>query len=466
MTTLSPSTSPPPQPFLPGLLHQPRERIEAVRQAHFDATMDLVCAFHPHYREVMAGKGLSRADFRTPDDLARLPLLSKQDYMAAPDTFLLRPENVPPEMSVVWDTMYTTGTSTGKPTPFVSTAYDYYRIMALYQRILEMRGVGGHDVIANLCPLTVYPHGAYHRVMAAGAALKIPVVNLVPGRPSPHFDLGSSLDEVVAGVERTRATILWGVASYVRTVLLRAAERGADFSRVRLAYVTGEPVTAGLRADFAERLAAAGAASAILHVSYGLTEIQGGFPECEPGSGFHNPLPEDIHVQVVHPETHAPLPDGERGLVVVSHLNRRGTLLLRYATGDLSVLSRTPCPHCGRTTDRFIEPPRRADELVKVKGMLVNPAVLEEAILGVAGVAEYQAIIERERADDPYAMDRLRLRLACKAGQEAAAGTAIDAVKRAIGVTPTVEIVDAADLAGAGGALKLKRLVDRRGEAT
>lgn len=449
--------------FDPDLLRRPREHIAAAQSAHFAATMDLVCATHPYYRRVLAAHGLSRADFRTPDDLARLPIVTKHDYMSDPDAFLLGAVDVPPEMRVVWDTMYTTGTSSGKPTPFVSTAYDYYRIIALYGRILGMRGVGGDDVIANLCPLTVYPHGAYHRVMAAGAALKIPVVNLVPGRPSPHFELGASLDAVVAGVERTRATVLWGVASYVRTVLVRAAECGADFSRVRLAYVTGEPVTAGLRADFAARLAAAGAPDAVLHVSYGLTEIQGGFPECAPGSGFHNPLPEDIHVAVVDPVTHVPLPDGERGLVVVSHLNRRGTLLLRYATGDLSVLSRATCPHCGRTTDRFVEPPRRADELLKVKGMLVNPAVLEDAILAVPGVVEFEAIVEHERADDPWSMDRLRVRLACAANRSGVPEGVATAVKNAIGVTPVVEVVEAAALASADGALKRKRLVDRRG---
>jgi DNA invertase Pin-like site-specific DNA recombinase len=39
------------------------------------------------------------------------------------------------------------------------------------------------------------------------------------------------------GIERTRATSLWGVTSYVRRVLMRTAEIGADFSRVRLALI-------------------------------------------------------------------------------------------------------------------------------------------------------------------------------------------------------------------------------------
>lgn len=451
-----------PQAFVPDLIFRPRQEIEAAQERRFAATMDLVCHHHPHYRQLFAKLGLSRSDFQSTADLVRLPLTHKHDFMSDPQAFLLGASEVEPEMQVVWDTMYTTGTSSGKPTPFVSTAYDYYNVIALYQRILSLRGVGGDDLIANLCPLTVYPHGAYHRVSAAGAALKIPVVNLLPGRPSPHFHLGSELDEVVEGIVRTRATILWGVTSYVRRVLMRAAELGADFSRVKLAYITGEAVTPALRANFEQCLHAAGAHQASINVSYGITEIQGGFVECCPGGGFHNPLPEDIHVQVVDPESHQPLPDGERGLVVISHLNRRGTLLLRYSTGDLSMLSRSACPHCGATTDRFTEMPQRADDLVKIKGMLVNPTVVEAAVLAVEGVSEYQALVERENMADPFSMDRLRIRIAGTAPLSDKAPLVSLAVKQATGVTPQVECVEASAIYGPNGSLKLKRFVDQR----
>lgn len=448
--------------FDPELIHRPRAVIDAIQDSQFAATMDLVCAGHPFYRALMTRLGLTRADFRGVEDLARLPITSKQDLMEHPEAFMLQVSDGPPEMQVVWDTMYTTGTSSGKPTPFVSTAYDYYSVIAMYKRILTMRGVRGDDLIANLCPLTVYPHGAYHRVAAGAAAMKIPVVNLLPGRPSPHFHLGSELDEVVEGIERTRATILWGVTSYVRRVLLRAAELGADFSAVRLAYITGEPVTQALRENFAQCLRQAKANQATVNVSYGITEIQGGFTECTPGGGFHNPMPEDIHVQIVDPDSHRPLPDGERGLVVISHLNRRGTLLLRYATGDLSVLSTGTCPHCGANTDRLIETPQRADALVKIKGMLVNPAVLEAAVLSVAGVEEFQAIVDRDNPADPFSMDRLRVRISGAIGSGDHAQRVAMAVKQATGVTPVVDRVEAAAIYGPEGSLKLKRFVDLR----
>ncbi|GAC1354024.1 MAG: hypothetical protein NVSMB38_31320 [Ktedonobacteraceae bacterium] len=47
-------------------------------------------------------------------------------------------------------------------------------------------------------------------------------------------------------------------------------------------------------------------------------------------------------------QNHGPLLDGERGLSTVTHLDRRGTVLLRYVTGVLNAISNETCPHCGR----------------------------------------------------------------------------------------------------------------------
>jgi phenylacetate-CoA ligase len=192
-----------------------------------------------------------------------------------------------------------------------------------------------------------------------------------------------------------------------------------------------------------------GRPDAWVSVSYGSTETQGGFVECAPGSGYHNPAPDQFYVEVVHPESHAPLPDGEAGLVLLTHLRRRGTVLARYALGDTSVLARSRCPHCGAWTDRLVATPRRVDDLVKIKGTLVNPAVMVAAVEELLGGREFQFVIE----------DGLTLSLAGApdAGLSQACATA---VKAAVGVTPQVRFVP--DIAQAGGAWKLKRVLDAR----
>jgi len=435
--------------------------IDAIRETNFAATMDALCRGHAALRDALAARKLTRADIRSLADLGRLPVTTKRDYADAPDRHRLRLDDLPDEMQTVWDVMYTTGSSSGRPTPFVSTTFDFYNILLLQRRMLEIRGVGPNDLIANLFPLTSRPHGAFIRVLHAGAAMNIPVVSALPGNPSPYFTLGNELDAVVDVLVRSAPTILWGVPSYMRRVLERARERQVKLPRVRLVFVTGEGVSEAGRDELLVRLRELGAPAPAVSVSYGMTEIQGGLVECRAGTGYHNPVPEQFYFEIVDPETHAPVPDGTPGLILLTHLHRRGTVLTRYAIGDITVRDRNPCPGCGRATDRFVAMPYRADDLVKIKGMLVNPAVAIAAVEADTGVVDFQLTAENTDPSSALAMDLLRLRVAPRsgAGPDLAARLA-ERVKRAVGVTPVVELVAAAELST--GAWKAKRFVDLR----
>lgn len=455
--------------FIRDLPYRSRAQIEAVQERRFAETLDLCFERHPYYRRVFAERGLRRGDIRGLADIGKLPIIDKAVYAADPEAFRLETRGLDDEAQVDWDVMHTTGTSGGRPTPFHSTAHDFYGILTANRRALEIRGVRETDIVANLCPMTLHPYGAYHRTIAAANAMKIPVVSPLPGRPSPRFHWSAGLDEVVQTVARARATILWGVASYVRRVLMRAEAIGADFSAVRLAFVTGEPVGDALRADMTRRMAALGAQDPAVNVSYAATEMQVGAVECRPGSGFHNPAPDQFFFEIVDPETHAPLPDGVRGMAALTHLDRRGTVLLRYALGDLTALTRAQCPSCGAWTDRFVSPPSRGDGLVKVRGMLIDPAAIGAALMNDGRVDEYQVVIDREDPADPLSMDRVIVRFALRdgagAGDGAEAGVAEalgELVRRATGVRPTMTPAAMAEIYDPDRSLKSRRLVDRR----
>jgi len=437
------------------LLFAGREEIEAAQAANLAETMARIAAGHPYYRRVLASLGLGAADFRSPQDLARLPLTRKEDYMREPEAFRIAAGDLPEEMQAVWDVMYTTGSTAGQPTPFVSTSFDFFRILELNRNMLRLRGVRPDDVIANLFPLTPRPHGAFIRTMHAAASMNLRVVAALPGNPSPSFTLGHGLDEVVDIVSRSRATILWGVPSYVRRVVVRAEETGADLRPVRLAFVTGEGLAEPARDELTAALRRVGAADAWVSISYGATEMQGGMVECAPGSGYHNPAPEQFHIGIADPATGAPVEDGRPGLVTLSHLRRTGTVLLRYALGDTSVLSRSRCPHCGSWTDRLVAMPRRADRLLKIKGTLVNPDVLVQAAEGVLGGREFQFSVARDAGGDVLA-----LKIAAGGGAPLAERLA-QSVKQACGITPVVQFA-AEPLADPGRAWKAKRVVDLR----
>jgi phenylacetate-CoA ligase len=447
--------------FASSFVFPDHEALRSLREQAFAQTMDRVFERHPFYRGRLAELGLDRARFASLDDLARLPITTKADYMAAPERFVLDTTGLPLEMRTVWDTMYTTGSTSGRPTPFVSTSYDFYNILALQRNMLLLRGVRSDDLIANLFPLTQAPHGAWTRVLHASASLGVPVVSLLPGNPSPFFQLGRALDQVVEALVSQQPTILWGVPSYVWRVLGRVAERGLRLERVRWVFVTGEALAETGRAQIMDLLRSVGAESAAISISYGSTEMQGGMVECQPGSGLHNPLPAKILIEVVDPITHQPVPDGKEGLVTMTHLDRFGTLLLRYSLGDRSVRTRLRCPHCGALTDRLTLTPQRVDELVKVKGMLINPVALVTALDECLGTAPYQLRVVAADPERPLAGDRLELRWV-GSGDSVRETSLRELIKQACGVTAEMVAVSAEELAAEQSSWKAKKFVDQR----
>lgn len=444
------------------------DALAALRQDRLARTLDRVFAAHPHYRRRFAELGISRGDLKSLADLRRLPVTTKADFMADPASFQLgRDGAADDEETVVWDVMYTTGSS-GTPAPFVSTAYDFVNILALNRNMLRLRGVRTSDSILNLFPLTTYPHGAFARVLHAASSLNIAVVSAMPGRTNPRRpELNNDLDAVVALAARTRPTILWGVPSYIRRLIGRAEEMAVRLPSVRLVFVTGEGFGEEARADLIARLTRLGASSPWISVSYGATEMQGGMVECTHGSGYHNPAPDQFLFEAVDPETREPVADGTEGLILLTHLDRRGTVMLRYALGDVARLARDKCPRCGALTERIVSLPRRVDGLVKIKGMLVNPQALVDAVQGVPELLDFLAVVDKEDPAEPMSMDRLRLRIVAAAGASAALERDLAArVQRAVGVTPEVVRTSADDPLLAGRGWKVQPLLDLRRATT
>src|SRR4029079_5964992 len=174
----------------------------------------------------------------------------------------------------------------------------------------------------------------------------------MPGRESKRRpELNNSVDQIAALAARVRPTILWGVPSYIRRLVGRAEELGVQLPTVRLVFVTGEGFGDEARADLIQRLKRLGAPSPGIRVSYGATEMQGGLVECAHGSGYHNPAPDQFLFEAVDPKTKQPVADGDEGLILLTHLDRRGTVMLRYSLGDMARLTNERCPHCGALTE-------------------------------------------------------------------------------------------------------------------
>jgi phenylacetate-coenzyme A ligase PaaK-like adenylate-forming protein len=443
------------------LLRQPEAAIAALQDQRLRAMLGLCARGHPYYRRVWAEAGIDVAAMRGVADLERLPLTPKQHMMDDPEGFRLRLSDLPLHERVLWEVIYTTG-STAEPTPLYNTTHDYHAYLLQARRVAEISGIRDDDVIANLFPLTPAPMGAFVRSATNAYAAGASIFAALTGAPYGAFDVHRSLDYAVGSVARHRATILWGVPSFLRRVLLRALELQADFTSVRMCAISGEATTPAMREELRRRLCELGAAGPTVFDRYGSTEM-GAFAQCREEGPWHNPAPEIQFHEVVDPDSGRRLPDGERGALAVTHLDRRGTVLIRFVVGDVVSIARGACPDCGRHGDRVVGPVVRSRDLVKVKGMLINPTVLLEALQGVSGVDELQVVVTRSDPADPFSMDEMLLRVATRVPDRAGLALLLtDRAQDAVRVRPRVEFVDLRSIYDAERQTKAVRFLDRR----
>jgi phenylacetate-CoA ligase len=449
------------------LLYRSQQEIRALQDQRFRHQIALCFKGHPYYQEVFNRLKLTPADFQTIADVHKLPVTIKQDYMQNPTAFRLTalPEFLPHER-ILWDVSYTTGTTVGVPTPFFNTTHDYFAILEQLKRLCSIIGITESDTVINLFPLTPVPHIGFLRTRDYATVVGAPVVNALTGTPYPAYPVHRRLDDAVRMVEQHKGSVLSGIVSYVRRVIMRAEELGADFSHVRLVSALGEPCPRGMREDMRRRLTRLGARNQDLVIgnALGFTEMQGSTGECVEFGGGHNPAPDQFYFEVIDEQSYEPLPDGQRGLFTVTHLDRRGTVLLRYVVGDLNAISNEVCPHCGRQGPRVVTNTIRTAELVKLKGTLINPDVIKEAIATVEGVEEYQIVFTKEQQDDPYSPDKLLVRIAAPLSEQERLSTQLVAkVTAAAEMRPSIEFVGSmSDIFDPGKTLKSTRVVDLR----
>lgn len=448
------------------LLYRPYEEIRALQNQRFRHQVALCFRAHPYYQEVFNRLKLTPDDFQTIEDVQKLPVTTKQDYLRNPEAFRLStlPEFLPQER-ILWDVHYTTGTTTGIPAPFFNTTQDFFASLEQFKRFASIVGMTAQDTVINLFPLTPFPHLSFrfpYAVIAVGASVASPLAVT----SDPGYTLPRRMEEIVQMIEQKKGTVLGGIPSYVRRVIMRAEELGADFSRVRLVLVAGESSPGGTREDIRRRLLRLGVNRHDLTIRSGLgfTEMQGSTAECVELGGSHNPAPDQIYLEVLDEQNHSPLPDGKPGLFTITHLDRRGTVLLRYAIGDLTAISNETCPDCGRQGPRIVTNTVRTFELVMFNGALINPDVIKEAIAAIEGVEEYQIVFTRQQEGDPSSPDALLVRIAAQAGEQDRIRTELaTTVTAAVSMRPSIEFVGSRnEIFDPNQTFKSTRVVDLR----
>jgi phenylacetate-CoA ligase len=117
---------------------------------------------------------------------------------------------------------------------------------------------------------------------------------------------------------------------------------------------------------------------------------------CKKGSGLHG-FEDALIYEILGPESGRSLADGEKGELVITHLNPGAMPLVRYRTGDLALLDRSPCP-CGRTHARLKGVDRLADT-IRVKGRIIYANDIEEVLHQTGERANFRIVKESDSMD-------------------------------------------------------------------
>lgn len=180
-----------------------------------------------------------------------------------------------------------------------------------------------------------------------------------------------------------------GTPSFLRILLEKAAEAGADIRSMTRASVGGEACPPSLTAWFREQ-------GVEVFQTYATADL--GLVAYETASRQGLVLDEGVIVEIVRPGTGDPVPDGEVGELVVTTLNPDYPLI-RFGTGDLSAVLPGTCP-TGRTAPRIKGWMGRADQTTKVRGMFVHPGQVAEVARRFPQVVRARLVVSGEMAND------------------------------------------------------------------
>jgi phenylacetate-CoA ligase len=378
----------------------------------------------PGVRRRLDRAGLTPRDLRGEDDLARLPVIKKSEM---PDLQKADPPfggfcAVP--LSRVRKIFVSPGPILEPMGPELGA---WHLETALYAG-----GFRPGDVVLNTFSYQLVP--AAHEL---DEGLNLIGCTVVP------TGVGNTEQQVMA-VRAVRATGYVGTPSFLMTLLKKADEVGGERLGFQVAQVGAEPFPDSLRRAFQDDY------GIMARQGFGTADLGMLAYECVEAAGMH--LLEDVIVQVCDPQTGAPLGPGQIGEIVAT-VNNPTYPMIRFGTGDLTVITDERCP-CGRTSARMLGWRGRADEVTKVRGMFIHPRQADEVAARAAGIARFQIVVGREGHQDT-----LTFRAELAPGTEASAvrGTLEAAIRDVMKLRGGVEIVAAGTIAESA-----KKIADER----
>jgi len=455
---------------------------------------DTVLPFSPHYRALFREERLRTDALRDFSCLRHIPFSSKEDLLKTPRDFVLAPDervlkrrlgNIVGALTRGRDTVKedldrefrplmmtsTTGRS-ADPATFIYTGHDI-RILGLAgARVMRICGARREMRMLNMFPFA--PHLAFWQTHYAGTEFGVFMVSSGGGK-------GLGTEGNLRFMRKLDPDIIIGMPTFLYHVLRAAVDEGMRCPKLSKIVVGGEKAPAGMRRRLRGLAAELGAGAVDVLLTYGFTEAKMAWAQCpceqpDKNSGYHL-SPDFGIVEIIDPATGEQVPEGEPGEVVWTPLEARGSVVLRYRTGDIASggIVYGKCPHCDRPMPRLMGEISRTSEikemrLDKLKGTLIDFNRLEHVLDDCAQVATWQLEI-RKVHDDPLELDELILHVQKAGGANAASDEAVRNIlyRRFMEETETHpnRILfhgdeDLRRMQGVGKMLKEERVVDHR----
>ncbi len=355
-----------------------RDALRALQLERLQAQVRRCDAGSPFYREKFRAAGFEPGDLRSLDDLASLPIVYKQelrDEQAAHPPF---GRYVIAPLSEVRELHPSTGT-TGHPVHTLWTFNDARIIARFTARLLYQAGTRPGDIIQN-----AFSYGLWIAGLAVHYAADLLRCFVIP--------IGATLtDRQIWYFQNAGTAVFLSTPSYSLHIAERMREEKVDPASIPLGIGLfggeGGTETEGTRAKIETGL------GIDAFDIYGISEIHPTCAaECMAKAGLH--WAEDHHlIEIIDPETLRPVSEGETGILVVTHLSREASPMIRYWTNDTARLDSSPCA-CGRTHTRL---PGgilgRHDDLVVYRGAKFYPIQVENVIRGMEDLSDEFLIV-------------------------------------------------------------------------
>ncbi|MGD9080683.1 MAG: phenylacetate--CoA ligase [Desulfobacterales bacterium] len=420
----------------------PVEELKKFQLEKLKETIAWISEKVPFYKNKFKEMGISAGDIKSLEDVAKLPFTVKNDLR---DNYPFGLCAVPLEEVV---RVHASSGTTGKPITGPYTEEDLEQWIECMCRNLWAAGVRKEDIVQNSYGYGLFTGGlGFHQAATKIGCAVVPTSSGLTERQITLMqDFGSN--------------VLFSTPSYALTIAERAEEMKVDIKKLplRVGVFGAEPWTEGMRQEIEERMGIKAMEA------FGLTEL------CGPGvaydAGDQNGLyiNEDFFLaEVVDPQTLEPLPEGEKGELIFTSLQRRAMPMIRYRTKDITRLWREP-GHEGRTFIRMDKIYGRSDDMLIISGVNVFPSQIEALLLEIEEVEpQYRLVVSKKGY-----LDQLKIQVEGKkeiyeAGESRRheiEGKIAGHIKGMMGIGVGVELVDPKSIARSEG--KAVRVIDER----